>query len=333
MGEMLGKKELVEKTIIYCYNTTELSEIYAILCEAALDHYPDDAFPVYMFHRCTPEECKQIVMDEFPKETSFVRIVVATCALGMGVNIPDIRTVIHYGLPSDIESYCQEIGRGGRDNKSASAELFYTGTHYANCKDTAMKDYARNLENSCRRVVLLRTFDELPIEQNTSECCDICTPPVNVDQIMAIDNTPHRHVSAEERQLFGELLKEHNAVHQNTSLLTFGICNTFTESMISELKNNCDSLFLFDDIQHRLNIISPKLVQTVLMMLDDIFGDIDDAEIQKGSSEMESDIPCDISSLLLEPYEDQISQESSQDCASNSQTSQSQDSVEYSMVR
>ena len=123
MSEMLGKKELVEKTIIYCYNTTELSQIYAILCEAALDHYLDEAFPVCMFHRCTPEKCKQIVLDEFSKQTSFVRIVVATCALGMGVNIPDIGTVVHYGLPSDIESYCQDIGCGGRDNKSASAEL------------------------------------------------------------------------------------------------------------------------------------------------------------------------------------------------------------------
>ena len=92
MGEMLANKELVEKTIIYCYNTTELSEIYATLCEAALDHYPDDAFPVCMFHRCTPEKCKQIVLDEFSKQTSFVRIVVATCPLGMGVK----RTAVTY---------------------------------------------------------------------------------------------------------------------------------------------------------------------------------------------------------------------------------------------
>ena len=154
---------------------------------------------------------------------------VATCALGMGLNIPEIGTVVHYGLPSDIESYCQDIGCGGRDNKSASAELFYTGIHYANCNDTAMKDYARNSENSCRRVILLRTFVELPMEQNISECCDVCAPTINDDQLMTIDNTPHRHVSMEERQLFGELLKEHNEVHQNTSLLTFGICNTLTD--------------------------------------------------------------------------------------------------------
>ena len=99
--------------------------------------------------------------------------------------------------------------------------------------------------------------------------------------------------------------------------------------MVLELKNNCDNpvcLFLFDDIQHRSNIISPKLVQTILMIVDNVFGDIEDAEIQKGTSEIKSDMPCDISTVPLEPYEDQISQESqdsSQDCACNSQTRKS----------
>ena len=49
-------------------------------------------------------------------------------------------------------------------------------------------------------------------------------------------------------------------------------------------------------------IISPKLVQTILMMLEDVFGDIEDAEIQKDSSEIKSDMPCDIPTVLLEPY-------------------------------
>ena len=88
------------------------------------------------------------------------------------------------------------------------------------------------------------------MEQNISECCDVCAPTINDDQLMTIANIPHKHVRMEE--LFGQLLEEHNEVHQNTSLLTFRICNTLTESMVLELENNCDNLFLFDDIQQEI---------------------------------------------------------------------------------
>lgn len=53
-----------------------------------------------------------------------LRVVVATVAFGMGLDRPDVRAVLHMGLPPNFESYVQAIGRAGRDGKPAHCHLF-----------------------------------------------------------------------------------------------------------------------------------------------------------------------------------------------------------------
>ena len=58
-----------------------------------------------------------------------VKVMVATSAFGMGINQPNIRNIIRYGVPESICSWAQELGRAGRDNSPAKATIFYSQTH------------------------------------------------------------------------------------------------------------------------------------------------------------------------------------------------------------
>lgn len=65
-------------------------------------------------------------LSTFAKPDSKLRLIVATSAFGLGVDIPDIQRVIHWGIPSDVEEYVQESGRAGRNGELAQA-IIYSG--------------------------------------------------------------------------------------------------------------------------------------------------------------------------------------------------------------
>ena len=123
-------------------------------------------------------------------------IIVATIAFGMGIDKPDIRFVINLGIPDSIESYYQQIGRAGRDNKPSDTLVIYglddlvtrrrmieqndNNNEYKLLENKRL-DYLLSLCETpeCRRKVLLAYFDE------TLEKCDNCdnchNPPLLID--------------------------------------------------------------------------------------------------------------------------------------------------------
>lgn len=90
------------------------------LCQRALAW----GFKADYFHGDLSSEHKANIIERF--KAGEITVVFATSAFGMGIDIPDIRGVIHFLLPESIEQYYQQIGRGGRDGKPSWAILFYS---------------------------------------------------------------------------------------------------------------------------------------------------------------------------------------------------------------
>ena len=106
-------------------------------------------------------------------EATPLRVVAATSAFGMGIDVPNIRTVIHFGCSEDVESYIQGVGRAGRDGKPSKAIILSRkgGKQHINKQ---MQDYCMN-SVTCRRTILFCDYDENNDSmKNSCKCRDIC---------------------------------------------------------------------------------------------------------------------------------------------------------------
>ena len=98
---------------------------------------------------------------------------IATSSFGMGIDCPDIRMVMHWGTPEDIEQYVQEIRHAGRDSKPSNAILFHKAQHSIS-KD--MLSYCTN-KSECQCALLFNDFLFYETDtniKNSCNCCDMC---------------------------------------------------------------------------------------------------------------------------------------------------------------
>ena len=127
---------------------------------AAVDQLPENRM-FAQFHAPQTKAMKEQILKELASPTSKVRVIFATVAMGMGVDIPSIRNVIHVGPPRTVREYFQETGRAVGDGKLATATLYYNNMDIAKNKNGMSEDIRTScqLESSCLRRFLLKCLD------------------------------------------------------------------------------------------------------------------------------------------------------------------------------
>lgn len=182
-----------EAMIIYASTRKQVDKLYQSLRQKG--------YAVSRYHAgMEPEERVQAQNAFINDQTN---IVVATNAFGMGIDKTDVRKVIHYNLPKDVESYYQEAGRAGRDSLEAEAILLYhaqdimtnkfliaqSSDQLAEERLETMIQYANY--TGCLRNYILQYFGEMRTEpcRNCSSCLDeVQTVDVTKEAQMILSN-------------------------------------------------------------------------------------------------------------------------------------------------
>ncbi|XP_052066301.1 uncharacterized protein LOC127705957 [Mytilus californianus] len=175
------KSQDFPRTLLYCSSINDTSKLYKYI----VTELPHCAKYIEMFHSETPDVNKNIIINALKEESSVLRLILSTSALGMGLDVKKCSGVVLFGPPNNLVDLLQVIGRVGRDGNPSVAIILYNGYHLQKLKPEVK---AILKAKDCRRKDLMCNFlrnsdldDLMKKESRKHSCCDLCTKSCNCE--------------------------------------------------------------------------------------------------------------------------------------------------------
>ena len=150
------------KTLLFCNTMKDIAEVpnYLLFKSGKDEYHPHDSKKmadcvIGIYHSMAWQQYKERVVSSM-KGSGKKRIIIATSALSMGVNFPDVRYVVHWGPACNLLDYHQQAGKAGRDGNTSDIVVIYHGQQLSHYEED-VKSFVRS--DDCLREASYRPFD------------------------------------------------------------------------------------------------------------------------------------------------------------------------------
>lgn len=245
-----------------------------------------------IFHSLSLKEYKQRLLTSF-KNDGLKRVALATTALSMGVNFPNVRYIVNFGPPRSLLDFHQQAGRAGRDGLSSDVILYFYGQQLAHCDDD-VRTFLKS--TGCYRVASYMSFDPRIVPLLPSHgCCSYCAMSCTCDSLNGckgpkklfesksvvepgiVSDHGFRTVSDEDKAILKDALSEvQRNVSHGTGSSAFGATHGFSQELISDVVEKCHKLFTIEDIKTNVPVFSNNHALSILEIINEVFNDINE---------------------------------------------------------